>query len=582
MVALVMAVLISGMGLAIDGAMGYYYSSAAERAASAAALSGVIFMPNQVTSAQAIPSGSRNDATDRAYDEAQRNGFPNSDVTVTPLPPNQLKVTVSHTVPTFFMRTVVPSYTVSRYSVASYDPPAQLGQPGSQMGSSLGQLGTAGNYYFMHIEGYSSDRELGDAYTPNPAVEYSSTLSPASTDIHQLSGSFDNADPSLPSGGGYNYTITLPSGGGIIQVYNAVDAPDGYGFFGPINYCDNNRLGNPTAAVGPCSPGGSYHYWEAVSGTGSLVNYSDKTQFGAMEYTLFQVNNSYIHSTDTKKAQFKVLPIDATNWSAASNQYTNVNTGGAISQTYNPNGSPSNMSIYHNWVDVVNYAGASDGGLVQRTGGLYSGLLPQGTYRLRVDSLNYNGSNTQGNSMAFKGYGVRALAPGGGACATCTVSGLGEMQIFTPISTSGGGTFTMPLFGLSQEYAGHTVNVDIYDPGDIAGGGNVTMQVLDPSGAVFTPASPATVAISDLGTSRVGGTPSLICNCSSASFLATSGGTTTYNGHWVDLQLPIPSNYNPGANPYWSVKYITSSGVSANDVLTFVVGRGSNPPHLLP
>jgi hypothetical protein len=124
--------------------------------------------------------------------------------------------------------------------------------------------------------------------------------------------------------------------------------------------------------------------------------------------------------------------------------------------------------------------------------------------------------------------------------------------------------------------------VDIYDPGDIAGGGNVTMQVLDPSGAVFAPASPATVAINDLGTSRVGTTPTLICNCSNASFLATSGGTTTYNGHWVELQLPVPSNYNPGANPYWSVKYITSSGVSANDVITFVVGRGSNPPHLLP
>src|SRR5205807_5218050 len=75
LLALTGTLMIGGVGVAVDLAVGYMYSIAAERAASAAALSGVVFMPNQFTSAQAIPAGSRNDATDRAIDEAKRNGF---------------------------------------------------------------------------------------------------------------------------------------------------------------------------------------------------------------------------------------------------------------------------------------------------------------------------------------------------------------------------------------------------------------------------------------------------------------------------------------------------------------------------
>src|SRR5438477_124902 len=75
LLALTGTLLIGGVGIAVDLAVGYMYSIAAERAAAAAALSGVVFMPDQFSSASAVPLGSRNDATDRAVDEAKRNGF---------------------------------------------------------------------------------------------------------------------------------------------------------------------------------------------------------------------------------------------------------------------------------------------------------------------------------------------------------------------------------------------------------------------------------------------------------------------------------------------------------------------------
>src|ERR1700737_1376580 len=81
--------MMGGVGLAVDLAVGFMFSVAAERAAAAAALSGVVFMPDQFDSTTAVPLGSRNDATDRAIDEAHRNGFDTADMA------NRVRITVS-------------------------------------------------------------------------------------------------------------------------------------------------------------------------------------------------------------------------------------------------------------------------------------------------------------------------------------------------------------------------------------------------------------------------------------------------------------------------------------------------------
>src|SRR3979409_1466348 len=75
LVVLMIVALIAAVGLAVDGGIAYYNNTSAERAAAFAALSGVIFMPDQLTPATALPAGSGNDATDRAVAEARRNGF---------------------------------------------------------------------------------------------------------------------------------------------------------------------------------------------------------------------------------------------------------------------------------------------------------------------------------------------------------------------------------------------------------------------------------------------------------------------------------------------------------------------------
>src|SRR5207247_517933 len=221
-----------------------------------------------------------------------------------------------------------------------------MGQPGNQVGTTISKFGPAGYPFLRQAEGWAAGRENGDPFTPNPAVEYGNPLSPASTDVHGISSQSgtDSVDPGLPARGGYNYQITLNSPGHV-QVYNAVFGPDTNGGK-PANNCENNRQGSPGAAIGPCDTTGAFfgEYWN--------MNMSSKSQYVAMEYTLFKVPNVLIRADDVELDKLIVYPIDASDWQT--NKYLSVNNNKTITQTYNASGAATNMLVYHNWIDVRN------------------------------------------------------------------------------------------------------------------------------------------------------------------------------------------------------------------------------------
>jgi hypothetical protein len=595
LLALTGTLMIGGVGTAVDLAVGYMYSIAAERAAAAAALSGVVFMPNQFDGTKAVPTGSRNDATDRALDEARRNGFDTADTlngvvvvaAAVPGHPNQLRVTVGKLAPVFFMQIFgFRQYVVARTAVAAYLPPISLGQPGSQMGSSLGDLGKT-RFYFTRTEAWGTGRTQGDAYTPTPA---------GSTDVHQLSytNGTEPKDTSVADRGGYDYRLIIPSGGsGVVQVYNGAFSPDGTG--GSANFCDNN---NQNPAARSCSVGGNNWFHEDDQGP---FNFGTDTNYSAMRYTLYRVNNNFIRSNDELLSQLTVFPIDARNWSAATKQYLIMGgpkEGKTVDQNY-AGGLPTNMLIYHNWVDVTSYSGQNDGGLVnlQTTPALdnylIGGALAPGTYRLRVDTMDHNATTfTDPNAGAHKGYAVRAVNGdiNRTTCTTCEVAGWNEICFFTPFDAGPGGNFSMSLFQLTPDYAGLTVAIDIFDVGDISSSsGKVVINILDPSGAVASSAQG--INIYDLGVQRsnlASGQYAVIASAQNgntkASFVATdTSNGTTRNGHWVHVELPVPSNYNPPSGQYWwSMQYVTGPGTVAVDTVTVAVGLKGGPVHLLP
>ncbi len=582
--------LFAGVGIAIDAGSGYYTNTLCERAAAAAALSGVVFMPYNFTTPS--PAGSRNDASDRAVDEAKRNGLDAATQAGTVVTPaavpgasNKLQVTVQKMAPVYFMQVFgIGPYPVSRVAIATYLPPLSLGQPGNVIGSTVSQLGNGG-YYFMRTEGWNVARDQGDGFTPNPSLGGCGAC--PTNDVHQISATngVDTADPSLPDRGGYNYKIVVPAGSTArVQVYNAAFAPE----FGTHNFCENWKTG---FAQRTCSPGSNYYMHEDDS---CCVAQGDKTTYSAMEYTLFSAPSVFIRGSDTKLTQMVVKPIDASNFGGTPPTYSNVNTGAPITQTYNAvTGAPTNMLVYHSWIDVATYRGdLTEPTLVSYKPGFgpLGGALGPGTYRLRFDTLNYDGSNPPGNSAAHKGLAVRVTDAGGSSpCAACSLSAMNDMAIFTPVDTSGGaaGVFKLPLFQLPPDYAGRTLGVDLFDVGDMSGSGNIYIGLIDPRTNALANVSPNTVSIWDLGTQRSNygtGAATLLGTSTIAETLCTTGSTYNCASRWYHFDVPIPGNYNPGANPnnwWWSLQYRTTANVTAADTVTIALYLKGNPAHLL-
>jgi hypothetical protein len=655
LIALMIFVLFGSIGLAVDGGIAYYYNAAAERAAASAALAGVIFMPNQLNPIDSIPAGAGNDATDRAIAAAKRNGFTvgvnNITVTVSTytdpvsglIQPQSLQVTVTRDVPTFFMQLFgISKVTVSRTAVAQYLKPLKLGEPcvfppgDCHTGASVSQLGSGG-YYFLRTEGWATDRGQGDAYTPSQnsaacAPQTISTPQCPSTDVHAISANAgsDVVDPSLPGPGGYNYILEVPAGQTAqIQVYNAAFAPDSNNPPGKgPNYCENWKTGFAQHA---CSSGGNYYLHEDDC---CAFNFSDKTTYSAMQYTIFNAPSAFVRSTDTILSQMIVRPVDASFWqsnAAAGTDtgqpapyYIDVNTSKKITQTFAATGAPTVMSAYHSWVDVGGYVPSTqcfptvictsgyeaESSLIKYTAGRGPiGALGPGTYRLRIDTLNYDGSIPPGNSYAHKGLAVRVqngtgTGPCGSAASPCTLSALDDLSIYTPITTAAGGSFRVPIFAVPAIYAGLTISVDVFDAGDAGGStGGIYIGFVDPTScATFVePAGAPAATVTDLGGQRLapyvapfpqaplGGGGTYAFPNPVEQIVNNGAGNVWGDNRWYRFTIPIPSTYAPGAitacdptgQGYWSLQYRTTNAVTATDTITVTVNLRGNPAHIL-
>jgi hypothetical protein len=202
-VMVVTAILISTLslfaGLAID--FGSFYVRAAEikRAADAAALAGVVWMP-EFTSAEAA-----------ARAAAARNGFVNGvdgiTVSVEEVPDNnrRLRVTITDSkVDQFLSRLVLDHQSITRSSVAEYVLPVPLGSPRNTFGTEQLLPGTSEDEYFWAaVNGYCAGHESGDEKLAR--YESYSTASGA-TRCNNGSPASDSYDP-----GGYLYAINLPA-----------------------------------------------------------------------------------------------------------------------------------------------------------------------------------------------------------------------------------------------------------------------------------------------------------------------------------------------------------------------------------
>ena len=522
MVALLMTALLGLTGLVAD--IGWYELNMIrmQRAADAAALAGVVYLPTNVSG-----------AVTAALAEATKNGYTNGTngitVTAVPDPANfaVLNVNIGSPVRTYFSQLFgVTTFAAHRDARAEFVLPVPMGSPQNYYGinilcrnsdtppacpsvasaTGIGTLAPLG--FFGGIEARGTDRGSGDAY---------STYYNASTGIGGLNlGTPTNGNTSFDANG-YSYDVDFPAGtnDGSVWLYDPMFCATG---------------GQTTTAVRL----GVGDYW-IPGGTGGIGI--------TTVYNLWDTKGTpYDLSDDT---------LVATSGSLFAN--SNAVDKGPLykgNSVYGPSyygGSSADCqsSPYHNqWWRL-----ADD--------------LNAGQYRMQA--VTSSGSNSEN---AINGFGIQVASNSGPAP---RVYGEGRMCAFIVIDN----TAHLYLAQIEAAHAGKTLEIKLFDPGDIS---NTTMKVQMPTTGGYTYATFTWSATGSAGGAPTSGGPT--------TSLQTSNATTTfYNNQWVTLSVQIPTNYTAPTPPgepgpgWWKVEY--NSLGSGADVTTWEVNVRGNPVHLI-
>jgi len=227
-IALMLTTMLVFAAFTVDFGSWYTRSAQLKRAADAAALAGVVWMPEF------------DQAQQYALATAAKNGFVNGQnnivVSVTQIPNNdrQLQVSITDTkAKQFFSRLVTKSQSISRSSIAEYIMPVPLGSPKNTFGTGNLLSGSDAENFWAAVSGYCSGHESGDKLlSGNESYSTSSSSSACNN------GSAANSDDYDPTG--YLYAIDLPANATTLKldVYDA-------GFNQSGSTPDDPLVGNP-------------------------------------------------------------------------------------------------------------------------------------------------------------------------------------------------------------------------------------------------------------------------------------------------------------------------------------------------
>jgi Putative Flp pilus-assembly TadE/G-like len=521
----------------------WYWASSlrVQRAADAAALAGAIYLPGSTTNAYSF-----------ALVEAKKNGYvPGSGTTVTPLQdtanggtdPRQLDVTISTPVQTFFARVFgLNSFQATRSAKAIYVQPVPMGSPENYYGvyclttpsdlncdsstavpnaTGVGTLASKGFWGAFQTSGDLHNE--GDAFTP-----LNDTLHPGS---NTSGGTNPDYDP-VP----YNYEVVVPVSGGNVYIFDPTFCPVGGGVGTGDHYnADNSRQWGGTAGK----------YYSVTS-----------------KYTLFNTNNTaFTQADDTQvassgslfKQEFQ-LDNSGTYGTPSGPKVGDVSTDGktAVDCGAGKIGNPAVGGYWHNkWWPLA-------------TG------LAAGTYRVQVQSAAIGDPNF--DAQAENAWSIEVT--GGGSP---QVHGLGRMAGYNIL---GSGLQAMYLAQIDQTAAGKTIEIDLFDPGDV--GGDAFLRIKDPDGNAY---NYATFNYSTDANCISGNSD--LCAQNGVNVIQTAkGGSSSFNDTWLKILIPLPNSYgSTGLTPpgetqpgWWKIEYQVAGG---NDTTTWEVNVLGNPVHLV-
>ena len=569
-------VIVGAAAIVIDVA--WYWSSTlrVQRAADAAALAGVVNLPSNFAAAQAD-----------AYAEAAKNGFTNgvNGVVVTPTQAvsssRRLQVEIQAPINTFFMHVFgISTITADRTATAEFVLPVPMGSPQSYFG--VGCMDTHGSEPSCITSG-NSNGPSGVSGPPGTAVTgLAAPNQLASQGFWGVSftkgGDSRNGDAYLPlqvSGptgsnqdydpAGYSYSVVIPTGGGgAVYVFDP-------------GFCGMPTLGSGRAGTGdewttnmggtnPSSVSTYYNLWRDVNNTpydptDDQLVYASGSTFENER----QVDESGAHGSGTPQ------------YASGSNGVTRCDRPGDPGYAY-----------HLKWWKLPTTA------------------LAAGTYRLQITTTKVSTAVGGGTIVADPTVNATTGAANRWSLAVTSSSGSprvygsGRMASYANVQS---GTQRFYLAQIDQASgAAKTAEIDLFDPGDLGGGG--WLQILSPDNAAnttpyaYTPvqfsysstskatgaAGPSGTNVTCIETNRPGSAPSFTLPAGCPAIFDGAG--SQFDAYWLKILVPLPPNYGQnGLTPtgetqpgWWKIQYSVAGG---NDTTTWQVSLRGNPVHLI-
>jgi len=521
MTALVLVPLLAAAALAVD--VGGWYARAAQiqRAADAAALAGVTYLPQGVARAQ-----------QEAERVAERNGFdPDADgitVVVAQVTGTTNRLRVSITVdeaPQTFSGMFRDDVPITRSAVAEYVQPVPLGSPRNYLGTGNLLNPSIRELFWLGVTGPCGSKEQGERVTTISDANFTTNNNPPSG-----SNGFGGCTPGSPSyvvangefdPQGYFYAVEVPQGftGNLgVQIY---DAP----------YCS----GDPTNLPGaPADRGGDQAY-------STTIRVRDKDNIDPRATTVLStvtVNGNDLGRGDCGTSQSgRIGTSNGTSYGGT----CNGGSWGKCWRTLRTFTSPA-PGIYYVQIDP------------QDTGSAQHGT---NNFGLR---LTRNGSFTPCSGDPTSGSPPYA--------ATCPrVYGVTHMGVDASISGGFGTEFTFYLAEIGRQHRGKTLQIELWDTGE----GAQAIQIIEPDltvaevdWVVLCPdGSLPAMSTCSTGTAPTGGwgphlddTTIDVSGTNHPQPGAHRLSSSRYNDRLIRIQVPI-DDY--GASTWWRIRYRVGS-----------------------
>jgi hypothetical protein len=514
-----LTMLIGIMGLAIDVSFAWLNEIRVQNAADAAALAGAVYLPDNVSGGT---SASQAVAVQNGYTNGSNNGTGTVVVNAQQDPiPYQMDVTISAPIPTFFMRVFgINSLTASRSAHAQYNSPLPMGSPLNVFGypTATDLQGNLLNFWAA-IQGPCTLKENGDPYatkdTTTIHTNCAAVTSPSNTEYK---------GPTQGDPGAYDYSIKVATSGTLsVQLYDP-------------EFCQRSSQFDDTG--------------DTAFSNQSSVNFNTI-------FTLYNPSSTAYDLKDDTVAATATYPGDGSTSSgpthSCSSYYVHSVSGdyaaGGTGSICYPAGS---CGAANPWIQFATIA-----------------VPAAGTYRLNVQTTTVGSSPADGSNM----YAIQTTLNGGTSGVQVYGGGPGTRSTMSIYNNLASGTSYIYLAQVAARNAGKTLQISLFDPGDLNGTGVMSFEIPNSSGY-----SDASFTYRDSGTTL---TASGTTKGPTTSVTTASGGVSNFNGHWLVVTINIPTTYTAPQGGWWKVKYVITGG-AAHDRTTWNANILDITDHLVP